>query len=261
MKNMTILECTVSLRSTVKEEQRQRLMELADTVAASLPPAVAAGGKTDAVKSLEVKAGTIDKKAVIKLSYGLFVLTAREGERDNGCIINTVIQVTSTPLRISIALNKANYTHGMIERTGIFNVSVLTTEAAFQVFQQFGFKSGGDTDKFADWEGTARSENGLYYIPWFTNAFFSARVINAVDCGTHTTFIADVTESAVLSDVPSVTYDYYYKNIKPKPQTDGMKKKGFVCTVCGYVYEGDELPPDYICPVCKHGAEVFIPLT
>jgi flavorubredoxin/flavin reductase (DIM6/NTAB) family NADH-FMN oxidoreductase RutF len=261
MKNMTILECTVSLRSTVKEEQRQRLLELADNVVASLPADLVAGKPIRIDKSINVSTGPIDTKAVLKLSYGLFVLTAREADRDNGCIINTAIQATSAPLRISITLNKANYTHGMIERTGLFNVSVLSTEAAFRVFQQFGFKSGGDTDKFADWEGTARSQNGLYYIPWYTNAFFSARVIDSVDCGTHTTFLADVTEAAVLSDAPSVTYDYYYKNIKLKPQKDGLKKKGFVCTVCGYVYEGDELPSDYICPVCKHGSEVFVPLS
>lgn len=206
------------------------------------------------------KKEAIDSKAVFKLSYGLFVLSARDGEKDNGCIINTVIQVTSNPLRISFAVNKDNYTHDMVLKTGIFNVSVLTQSAPFELFKHFGFQSGRTADKFADGNGARRSENGLYYAAEHTNAFISGRVISSVDCGTHTLFVADVTEAAVLSDEKSVTYEYYFANIKPKPQAEAQKKKGYVCKICGYVYEGDTLPEDFVCPWCKHGAEDFEPI-
>ena len=199
----------------------------------------------------------IDSKAMFKLSYGLFVLTARDGDKDNGCIINTVTQITSEPQRITIAVNKANHTHDMILKTGLFNVSVLTEEVPFAIFQHFGFQSGRDTDKFAQGEGQ-RSENGLMYIPWNTNALLSGKVIDTAEFETHTLFIADVTEAKILSDVPSVTYAYYQENIKPKPQP--AKKKGWVCKICGYVYEGDPLPADFICPLCKHPASDFEPL-
>lgn len=199
----------------------------------------------------------IDKTAAFKLSYGLFVLTAREGEKDNGCIINTVEQVTDNPFRIIVAVNKNNYTHGMIKRTGRFNVSVLSESVPFSVFQHYGFKSGRDTDKISG-SSMPRGENGIVYLPAFTNAFISGKIIEEVDCGTHTLFIADVTEAQTLSDERSVTYQYYFDNIKPKPET--KKKKGFVCEICGYVYEGDELPEDFVCPICKHGADAFRPL-
>ena len=192
---------------------------------------------------------------MFKLSYGLFVLTAKDGGKDNGCIINTVQQVTSTPNRISIAVNKQNYTHDMILKTGIFNVSVLTEETPFEVFKHFGFQSGRDVDKFASCTEDVRSENGLKYLPKYCNAVMSGKVIQTVDCGTHTLFIADVTFAQVLSDAPSVTYEYYFANIKPKPQKS--EKKKYVCKICGYVYEGDELPADFVCPLCKHGAEDF----
>ena len=194
---------------------------------------------------------------MFKLSYGLFVLTARDGDKDNGCIINTVTQITSEPQRITIAVNKANHTHDMILKTGLFNVSVLTEEVPFAIFQHFGFQSGRDTDKFAQGEGQ-RSANGLMYIPWNTNALLSGKVIDTVKFETHTLFIADVTEAMILSDAPSVTYAYYQENIKPKPQP--AKKKGWVCKICGYVYEGDPLPADFICPLCKHPASDFEPL-
>ena len=196
----------------------------------------------------------IDSKAMFKLSYGLFVLTARDGDKDNGCIINTVTQITSEPQRITIAVNKANHTHDMILKTGLFNVSVLTEEVPFAIFQHFGFQSGRNTDKFAQGEGQ-RSENGLMYIPWNTNALLSGKVIDTVEFETHTLFIADVTEAKILSDAPSVTYAYYQENIKPKPQP--AKKKGWVCKICGYVYEGDPIPEDFICPLCKHPASDF----
>ena len=199
----------------------------------------------------------IEKTALFKLSYGLFVLTAKDGEKDNGCIINTMQQLADNPLRISVTVNKNNFTHDMIKKTGVFNVSVLTESVPFSVFQHYGFQSGRDTDKILD-NGMTRSENGIVYLSSYTNAFFSGRVVEEIDCGSHTLFIAEVTEAQTLSNEKSVTYQYYFDNIKPKPQE--KKKKGFVCEICGYVYEGDELPEDFVCPVCKHGAEVFKPL-
>ncbi|MCC8073472.1 MAG: flavin reductase [Clostridiales bacterium] len=199
----------------------------------------------------------IENSALFKLSYGLFILTGRDGEKDNGCVVNTVSQVTSSPLRISVTVNKSNYTHDMIMKTKQFNVSVLTQSTPFAVFEHYGFQSGRDADKILG-SSMPRSENGIVYLEKFTNAFISANVIDVVDCSTHTIFIADVTEAKVLSDEKSVTYEYYFDNIKPKPQTE--KKKGFVCKICGYVYEGDELPDDFVCPICKHGAADFEPL-
>lgn len=199
----------------------------------------------------------IEKTAAFKLSYGLFVLTARDGEKDNGCIVNTVFQVTDNPFKISVTVNKNNYTHDMIKKTGVFNVSVLTESVSFSVFQHYGFKSGRDTEKINS-STMPRSENGVVYLSAFTNAFMSAKVVEETDCGTHTMFIAEVTEAQTLSDERSVTYQYYFDNIKPKPQP--QKKKGFVCQICGYVYEGDELPEDFVCPICKHSADAFKPL-
>lgn len=199
----------------------------------------------------------IEKAAAFKLSYGLFVLTARDGEKDNGCIVNTVFQVTDNPFKISVTVNKNNYTHDMIKKTGVFNISVLTESVPFSVFQHYGFKSGRDTEKINS-STMPRSENGVVYLSAFTNAFMSAKVVEETDCGTHTMFIAEVTEAQTLSDERSVTYQYYFDNIKPKPQP--QKKKGFVCQICGYVYEGDELPEDFVCPICKHSADAFKPL-
>ncbi len=198
----------------------------------------------------------IDNAALFKIPYGLFVLSAREGGRDNGCIINTVTQVTDSPLRITVVVNKNNYTCKMIERTGVFNVSVLTQSVPFSLIQHYGFHTGADTDKFADGQGM-RAENGVKYIETHTNAYLSGKVISTVDCGSHLIFLADVTEAVVLSDAPSVTYSYYQEHIKPKPE---KKAKGYVCKICGYVYEGDCLPDDFICPICKHGSADFEPL-
>lgn len=203
----------------------------------------------------------VDTRALFSLSYGVFVLLARDGENDNGCIINTVTQVTDTPLRLAVTVNKRNLTHDMIAATGVFNLSVLDESAPFRVFEHFGFHSGRDTDKFADCREAKRSANGLYYLPHHANAFMSCRVIQTVDCGTHSLFIAELTQAEVLSDLPSMTYRYYRENVKPKPPVEENKKKGFVCTVCGYVYEGDTLPPDFICPLCGHGASDFVPLS
>ena len=196
----------------------------------------------------------MDKNALFKLSYGLFVLTAKQDGKDNGCIINTVQQVTSDPMRISITVNKANLTHDMVLSTGEFNVSVLTEDAVFWIFQHYGFQSGRDVDKFANLP-EARMANGIRFVEGCTNAVLSGKVIQTVDCGTHTLFIADVTEAKVLDNAPSVTYQYYFDHIKPKPEPAQQGK--WVCKICGYVYEGDTLPPDFICPWCKHGVEDF----
>lgn len=197
----------------------------------------------------------MDLKAIYNISYGLFVLTAKDNEKDNGCIINTCIQVTSTPNRISITVNKQNYTHDMIKKTRKFNVSILDESAEFGIFEHFGFKSGTNTNKFLNPQMLTRSENGIVYLPAGTNAYISGEVIDEIDLGTHTMFIADVTDAKVLSEIPSVTYTYYHKNIKPAPKNE--EKKGWVCKICGYVYEGKDLPEDFICPICKHGTQDF----
>lgn len=194
------------------------------------------------------------KEALFKITYGLFVLSTRDGEKDNGCIINTAMQVTDTPLQIAIAVNKNNYTLEMIEKSGVFNVSILSESTPFSVFQNFGFKSGRTEDKFTAFENKKRAQNGVYYITEYTNALISAKVVKTLDCGTHMMLIGEVTEAEILSDNPSVTYDYYFKNIKPKPES---KKTGYVCKICGYVYEGEPLPDDFICPWCKHPASDF----
>ena len=196
----------------------------------------------------------MDKAALFKLSYGLFVLTARQGTKDNGCIINTAQQLTSTPNRISITVNKDNLTHDMVLATGEFNISVLTEEAVFWIFQHYGFQSGRDVDKFENLP-VARTANGIRYVEGCTNAVISGKVVQTVDCGTHTLFIADVVDAQVLDTTPSVTYQYYFDHIKPKPEPASTGK--WVCKICGYVYEGETLPPDFICPWCKHGAEDF----
>lgn len=198
----------------------------------------------------------MDSKAMYKLSYGLFILTAKDGDKDNGCIVNTVTQVTTEPNRITVAVNKKNLTHDMILKTGCFNVSVLSEKAEFDVYKHWGFQSGRDTDKLAA-VNFSRSENGLVYLPEKANAYISAKVVETKDLGTHTLFLADVTDGAVLSNDESVTYAFYQKNIKTAPVA---KKKGFVCTICGYIYEGDTLPDDFICPWCKHPASDFEPL-
>ena len=200
----------------------------------------------------------MDNKAMFNLSYGLFILTAKDGEKDNGCIVNTVGQVTSQPNRISLTVNKANYTHDMILKTKEFNVSVLAENSKFETYRHWGFQSGRNTDKLES-ISFKRSANGLVYIADETNAFLSAKVVSTLDLGTHTLFIADVTDGEVLSQVPSATYSFYQNNIKPKPAST-EKRKGFICTVCGYIYEGETLPDDFICPICKHPASDFKPL-
>lgn len=204
----------------------------------------------------------MDKKAMYKLSYGLFVLTAAFEGRESGCIINTGIQVTSEPNRISIAVNKANFTRELVEKSGRFNLSVLSETAGFDTFRRFGFQSGRDVDKFDAYPDCARSANGLYYVTAGTNAYLSATVEQAVDLGSHTLFIAAVDDMQVLSAEPSATYAYYQSNIKPKPaQQAPAGKTVWRCTVCGYLYEGEELPADFVCPLCKHPASDFEKVT
>ena len=197
-------------------------------------------------------------KAMYALSYGLFVLTTRVGEKDNGCIINTAGQITSSdPKKITISCIKANHTCDMVAKAGVFNISILSEDAPYDLFKHFGFQSGRDVDKFAEFRHVQRSHNGLLFLDKYANAYISCRVIDKVDLETHVMFICDVTECVRLSDQETMTYTYYQKNVKPKPDT---AKKGYVCKVCGYVYEGDELPADFICPLCKHGAADFEPI-
>ena len=202
----------------------------------------------------------MDKKAMYQLSYGLFVITANRDGKDNGCITNTAIQVTSEPNRISVAINKANYTHDMVRDTGVFTVSVISEDADFALFEHFGFQSGRDVDKFAGFVDCKRAQNGTMIITKGTNAFISAKVEQMVDLGSHTLFIAEVTDMEMLSDSASATYTYYQQNIKPKPQEAPKAPEGqhvWRCKICGYEYVGETLPDDYICPICKHPASDF----
>lgn len=199
---------------------------------------------------------------IFKFSYGLFVVSAREDEKDGGCIINTAIQVTENPFQVAITINKANHTHDMIMRTNKCNLSFLSEKCSFDVFKRFGFQSGRDVDKFEGYEGAARAANGIMYLnDENVNGMMSVKVTQTIDLGTHTMFIGEVSASEVLDDANSCTYTYYQSNIKPKPQAAAnVEKKAWVCTICGYVYEGDELPEGYICPLCKHGVDAFEPL-
>ena len=262
-KNMTILNESLTIRSAMKQDQLPQLDAIADAIDATIErktevtkvePAGAAAADTPVEAAYKP---VLDATAMFKISYGLFVLTAKDGAKDNGCIINTASQVTAEPNRITIAVNKNNYTHDMIKKTGVFNLSVLSEDATFDEFKHFGFQTGRDTDKFADYEYAQRSANGLYYVTKGTNALISGRVIDEREFETHTLFIAEVTECRVLTDTASATYAYYFEHIKPKPQPTQEKQTGWVCKICGYVYEEEELPEDFICPLCKHPASDF----
>ena len=198
----------------------------------------------------------MDLNALNHISYGLYVLSVRLGDKDNGCIVNTVTQVTSSPTRIAVTVNKQNLTHDVLLHTGSFNVSVISESAKFALFKRFGFQSGRDADKFDGLSGMRRAANQIAYITEGISAYLSAKVISSVDLGTHTLFIAEVTECEVLSEDAPMTYAYYHANVKPKPE-ESPAAKGFRCKICGYIYEGEELPPDFICPWCKHGVEDF----
>jgi flavin reductase (DIM6/NTAB) family NADH-FMN oxidoreductase RutF len=197
----------------------------------------------------------MDNKALFKVGYGLYVLTARDGTKDNGCIINTVLQVTDTPaLTGVIAVNKRNYTHDMILKSGEFNISTLTTDTPFEAFKNFGFQSGRDADKFSGNTNIKRSANNIIYLPEYSNAFLSFKVTETIDFGSHTMFRANIIDGEVLSSAESLTYTYYQQHIKPKPSE---QKRGYRCTICGYVHDSDTLPEDFICPLCNHGAQYF----
>ena len=244
-KKITFADNNVSIMSAVNEETEESIRALADELAAGYGPVVVE------------EDNRINPSALFKIGYGLYVVTARDGEKDNGQIVNTVTQVSDKPNRIAVNINKVNYTCEMINKTGRLNVCVLSEEAPFKVFEHFGFQSGRDVDKFADFKYVERASNGVLFLDKYANAYISGKVVDKVDLGTHTMFICEVTECVVLSDRETMTYTYYQKEVKPKPDAD---KKGFVCTVCGYIYEGDKLPDDFICPLCKHGADDFEPL-
>ena len=199
----------------------------------------------------------IDPKALFNIGYGLYVVTSFDGEKDNGLIVNTVAQITSDPLTVAVAINKSNYSHDVIKQSGKMNVCPLSESAPFKVFEHFGMQSGRNVNKFEDCS-PKRSENGLVVLPKYINSFFSLEVENYVDMGTHGLFLCAVTETEIISDENTMTYTYYHKNVKPKPAAD--KKKGFVCTICGYVHESDTLPEDFVCPLCLHPASDFKPL-
>ncbi len=241
-KNLTYAEHSVSIRSALNEDSSAELENLANELCREY---------------LAQQSDTADKNdlsALFKIGYGLYVVTSNDGKKDNGLIVNTVTQITNVPNRIAVTINKENYSHHVIKQTGIMNVNCLTTDAPFAVFEQFGFKSGRNTDKFADCE-PLRSDNDLVFLPRYINSFMSLKVEQYVDLDTHGMFICEITEARVLSDKETMTYSYYHENVKPKPETEG--KKGYVCKICGYVYEGETLPEDFICPLCKHGASDF----
>lgn len=201
----------------------------------------------------------MDNLVMNKLSYGLYIVTAKDGDKDNGCVINTAVQVTSSPNRIAITVNKDNYTHDMIAKTKEFNLSILDESASFDTFKQFGFQSGRDVDKMVEIT-FSRAENGIAYLTNECNGYISGKVIDIIDLGTHSMFIAEVTDGTVISDKASATYAFYHAHIKPAPEPKESQKKGYICMICGYIYEGETLPADFICPICKHGVEDFRPL-
>ena len=244
-KNLTYCENEVRIMSALNDTSKEQLNKL---VVELCKDYIAKESKT---------ANKNDLTALFKIGYGLYVVTSNDGKKDNGLIVNTVTQVTNTPNRIAVTINKENYSHHIIKQTGIMNVNCLSIDAPFSVFEKFGFKSGRNYDKFENYEPN-RSDNGLIFLPRHINSFMSLKVEQYVDLGTHGMFICSITEARVLNDLETMTYTYYQDNVKPKPVVEG--KKGYVCKICGYVYEGEELPEDYICPLCKHGAVDFEPI-
>ena len=238
-------DTTVRINSALNEDSSAAITALADELCREY---VAQSNST---------ANKNDLSALFNLGYGLYVITSNDGKKDNGLIVNTVTQVTNTPNRIAVTINKENYSHHVIKQTGIMNINCLTVDAPFKVFETFGFQSGRNVDKFADCT-PLRSDNGLIFLPRYINSFMSLKVEQYVDFETHGMFICSITEARVISAAESMTYSYYHAYVKPKPKTDG--KKGYVCKICGYVYEGDPLPEDFICPLCKHGAADFEPI-
>ena len=244
-KKINWLDTTVKVLSAVNQENKDQLEAMAGELC------------KEYIAQSDELANKNDMTALFRIGYGLYVVTSKDGKKDNGLIVNTVTQLTDTPNRIAVNINKANYSHHVIKQTGVLNVNCLSVDAPFSVFQQFGFQSGRSVDKFAG-QNVYRSDNGLVFLDKYINAFMSLKVEQYVDLGTHGMFICSVTEARVMNDLDTMTYTYYQKNVKPKPETEG--KKGFVCKVCGYIYEGDELPDDFICPLCKHGVADFEPI-
>ena len=244
-KKINWLDTTVKILSAINQDNQDQLEAMADELC------------KEYIAQNDTLANKNDLTALFRIGYGLYVVTSNDGKKDNGLIVNTVIQLTDTPNRVAVNINKANYSHHVIKQTGMLNVNCLSTEAPFSVFQQFGFQTGRSVDKFAG-QTVHRSDNGLVFLDKYINAFMSLKAEDYVDLGTHGMFICSVTEARVMSNQETMTYTYYQNNVKPKPETEG--KKGFVCKVCGYIYEGDELPADYICPLCKHGAADFEPI-
>ena len=244
-KKINWLDTTVKILSAINQDNQDQLEAMADELC------------KEYIAQNDTLANKNDLTALFRIGYGLYVVTSNDGKKDNGLIVNTVIQLTDTPNRVAVNINKANYSHHVIKQTGMLNVNCLSTDAPFSVFQQFGFQTGRSVDKFAG-QTVHRSDNGLVFLDKYINAFMSLKVEDYVDLGTHGMFICSVTEARVMSNQDTMTYTYYQNNVKPKPETEG--KKGFVCKVCGYIYEGDELPADYICPLCKHGAADFEPI-
>ncbi|MBQ9079660.1 MAG: flavin reductase [Clostridia bacterium] len=241
-KNLIFTDTTVKILSALNEDSGAQLNSLVEELC------------REYLAQQDSTANKNDLTALFNIGYGLYVVTSNDGKKDNGLIVNTVTQVTNTPNRLAVTINKNNYSHHIIKQTGIMNISCLTVDAPFKVFESFGFRSGRNVDKFADCE-PLRSDNGLVFLPRYINSFMSLKVEQYIDLDTHGMFICSVTEARVLSDRETMTYAYYHNNVKPKPQTQG--KKGYVCKICGFVYEGEELPEDYICPLCKHGAADF----
>lgn len=244
-KNLTFTDTTVRILSALNDESKAQIEALADELC------------KDYLAQQDATANKNDLTALFNIGYGLYVVTSNDGQKDNGLIVNTVSQVTNTPNRVAVTINKANYSYHVIKQTGIMNVNCLDVSAPFSVFQNFGFQSGRTADKFAGID-ELRSDNGLRFLPRYINSFMSLKVESFVDLDTHGMFICSVTEARVISDKETMTYTYYQNNVKPKPQTEG--KKGYVCKVCGWVYEGDTLPDDIVCPLCKHGAADFEPI-
>ena len=244
-KKINWLDTTVKIMSAVKKENREELEAMASELC------------KEYIAQNDALADKHDLTALFRIGYGLYVVTSSDGKKDNGLIVNTVTQLTDSPNRVAVNINKMNYSHHVIKQTGILNVNCLSIDAPFSVFQQFGFQTGRSVDKFAG-QKVCRSDNGLVFLDKYINAFLSLKVEQYVDLGTHGMFICSVTESRVMSDQETMSYTYYQKQVKPKPETEG--KKGFVCKVCGYIYEGEELPEDFICPLCKHGAADFEPI-
>lgn len=244
-KNITYLNNSLTIRSALTAENKETINAMAEELC------------HEYVELSSETAHKNDMTALFRIGYGLYVVTSNDGKKDNGLIVNTVTQVSDNPVRIAVNINKANYSHHVIKQTGILNVNCLSVEAPFGVFENFGFQSGRTADKFKDYE-LVRADNGLLILPKYINAAFSLKVEDYVDLESHGMFICSVTEARVINDKETMTYTYYQNNVKPKPQTEG--KKGYVCKICGYIYEGDELPEDIVCPLCKHGAADFEPI-